>query len=144
MERGAAAASCFRSAHRLRDARHAGVTRVHRVRHNKRLQRSRGARVGKPPTREHIMSSDTSRVVQLAVQIGASLVLAVPAGAQTSPATITVPRLPRAPALEYFAGQDGHATDSSLAAERAAAWLGVAVSDFRQREPGDGTPVSQA
>ena len=67
------------------------------------------------------MSSDTSRVVQLAVQIGASLVLAVPAGAQTSPATITVPRLPRAPALEYFAGQDGHATDSSLAAERAAA-----------------------
>ncbi|HXG96073.1 MAG TPA: DUF5916 domain-containing protein [Gemmatimonadales bacterium] len=90
------------------------------------------------------MSSYTGRVVQLALQIGASLVLAVPAGAQTSPATITVPRLPRAPALEYFAGQDGHATDSSLAAERAAAWLGVAVSDFRQREPGDGTPVSQA
>jgi hypothetical protein len=55
-----------------------------------------------------------------------------------------VPRFTRAPALEYFEGQDGHATDSSLAAERAAAGLGVAVSDFRQREPGDGTPVSQA
>jgi len=45
--------------------------------------------------------------------------------------------------LEYFEGQDGHATDSSLAAERAAAGLGVTVNDFRQREPGDGTPVSQ-
>jgi len=90
------------------------------------------------------MSGYTNRVVQLAVQIGASLVLAVPAGAQTSPATITVPRFPRAPALEYFEGQDGHATDSSLAAERAAAGLGVTVDDFRQRQPGDGTPVTHA
>jgi hypothetical protein len=82
--------------------------------------------------------------VQLAAQIGVSLLVAAPADAQTAPAVVTVPRLTRAPALEYFEGQDGHATDSSLAAERAAAGLGVAVSDFRQREPGDGTPVSQA
>ena len=90
------------------------------------------------------MSSYPRQVVQLVAHIVAFLFLAAPVGAQTSQATITVPRLPRAPALEYFEGQDGHATDSSLADERAAAWLGVGVSDFRQREPGDGTPVSQA
>src|SRR5437762_4772317 len=90
------------------------------------------------------MSSYPRQVVQLTALIVPCLFLAAPVGAQTSQATITVPRLPRAPALEYFEGQDGHATDDSLAGERAAAWLGVAVSDFRQREPGDGTPVSQA
>src|SRR5438093_3531355 len=90
------------------------------------------------------MSSYPRQVVQLTAHIVAFLFLAAPVGAQTSQATITVPRLPRAPALEYFEGQDGHATDSGLAGERAAAGLGVGVSDFRQREPGDGTPVSQA
>jgi len=89
------------------------------------------------------MTSYPRPVVRLATQIVVSLV-AAPADAQTPPAVITVPRLTRAPALEYLEGQDGHATDSSLAAERAAAGLGVVVSDFRQREPGDGTPVSQA
>jgi len=83
------------------------------------------------------MASDSRSPVRLAAHIGVCLLLATPAGAQTSPATITVPRLPRAPALEYFDGQD------RLAAERTAAGLGVAVNDFRQREPGDGTPVSQ-
>jgi hypothetical protein len=70
---------------------------------------------------------------------------AASAGAQTQAQTptITVPRLSRAPAIEYVVGQDGHATDSSLAAERAAAGIGIPVADFRQREPGDGTPVSQ-
>ena len=90
------------------------------------------------------MPSYPRPVVQLAAQIGVSLLAAAPADAQTASAVITVPRLTRAPALEYFEGQDGHATDSSFAAERAAAGLGVAVNDFRQREPGDGTPVSQA
>ncbi|HEV8382908.1 MAG TPA: DUF5916 domain-containing protein [Gemmatimonadales bacterium] len=90
------------------------------------------------------MSSYRRPAVQLAAQIGVSLLVAAPVAAQQSRAVITVPRFTRAPALEYFEGQDGHATDSSLAAERAAAGLGVAVSDFRQREPGDGTPVSQA
>src|SRR6266576_967543 len=113
-----------------------GVTRVHRVRHKKRSDD--GAwRVPNPPLRKKIMASDSPSAVRLAAHIGVSLLLAAPVGAQTSPATITVPRLPRAPALEYFDGQD------SLAAERTAAGLGVAVKDFRQREPGDGTPVSQ-
>ncbi|HEV8304910.1 MAG TPA: DUF5916 domain-containing protein [Gemmatimonadales bacterium] len=72
-----------------------------------------------------------------------ALLAAASARAQAQTPTITVPRLSRAPAIEYVMGQDGHATDTSLAAERAAAGLGVAVADFRQREPGDGTPVSQ-
>src|SRR5436190_1446814 len=141
--RSAGATSRFRSAHRLRALRHDGVTRVHRVRHQQTLTTITRGPVGKPPTRELIMPRYPRPVVQLAAQIGVSLLAAAPADAQTAPAVITVPRLTRAPALEYFEGQDGHATDSSLAAERAAAWLGVAVSDFRQREPGDGTPVSQ-
>ena len=72
-----------------------------------------------------------------------ALFAAASARAQTQTPTITIPRLTRAPAIDYVAGQDGHATDSSLVAERAAEGLGVAVTDFRQREPGDGTPASR-
>jgi len=52
-----------------------------------------------------------------------ALFAAASARAQTQTPTITIPRLTRAPAIDYVAGQDGHATDSSLVAERAATRL---------------------
>jgi hypothetical protein len=77
------------------------------------------------------------------VRVTVFLALCAATSVRAQTPSITIPRLARAPAIDYAVGQDGHATDSSLAAERTAAGLGVAVTDFRQREPGDGTPVSQ-
>jgi hypothetical protein len=85
------------------------------------------------------------RPVSVTIRVSSWLVFAAAsAGAQTPASTITVPRLQRAPSLEYVVGQDRHVGDNGLDAARAAAGLGIAVTDFRQREPGDGTPVSQA
>jgi len=64
------------------------------------------------------------------------LPLASPVQAQNAsdaPA-ISAPRVHEPPRLEWFVGALNGTTHS----------LGVSVSDFRQREPGDGTPVSQA
>src|SRR5687768_16092916 len=64
------------------------------------------------------------------------LALAVPVEAQNaasgSPA-LQISRADEPPKLEWFVGGNG-----------AARREGVAVTDFRQREPGDGTPVSQS
>ncbi|HYT72856.1 MAG TPA: DUF5916 domain-containing protein [Gemmatimonadales bacterium] len=50
--------------------------------------------------------------------------------------TLTIPRVDRPPALaDFLAGSPGAA---------GAAGAGLRVTEFRQREPGDGTPVSQA
>ncbi len=57
--------------------------------------------------------------------------LCLPQGtAQTVPPTVRIPRVSQPPRLDDFL---------SDACRR----VGVLITDFRQREPGDGTPVSR-
>jgi hypothetical protein len=65
---------------------------------------------------------------------------------QPAPQSITIPRVERAPQLEDFlqAQASGAATNGVAHGPGAElSHLGVRVTDFRQREPGDGVPASE-
>jgi len=75
------------------------------------------------------MSGYIIGVVQLAVQM-ARPVLAVRTGRRPSPRDNHAAALPARPSLEYSEGQDGHATESSLAAPDVCGRAGVTANDF--------------
>jgi hypothetical protein len=63
---------------------------------------------------------------------------------QPTPRSILIPRVERAPRLEDFLpSQTAGAVGQGSTADADAARFGVRVTDFRQREPGDGVSVSQ-
>src|SRR5919106_291533 len=85
-----------------------------------------------------------------------------PLRGQTRDTVLTIPRVERAPEIEEFLGRGGHAhgngtsngasngsgtatrgTTGTRMADGSGAGAGVRVTDFRQREPGDGVPVSR-
>src|SRR5688572_20184975 len=70
------------------------------------------------------------------VMLAAIPAVASPVHAQNPPASpaIEIPRVDEPPRLEWFVGGLNGATHR----------LGIPVTDFRQREPGDGTSVSQS
>jgi hypothetical protein len=81
-------------------------------------------------------STSPAKATRVAVPLAAFLALATPVLAQRpSPSRVYhISRVHEPPRLEWFiAGADGTAVA-----------LGTPVTDFRQREPGDGTPVSQS
>jgi hypothetical protein len=79
--------------------------------------------------------------VRLAASLVGSLILVSPLYAQSAAQdastsrALQIPRVTEPPRLEWFVGPANGATPGQR---------GVLVTDFLQREPGDGTPVSQA
>jgi hypothetical protein len=82
------------------------------------------------------------RLIRCAQGVLAGLSLGfAPLLGQTSDTTLTIPRVQRAPGIEEFLARAGHPHGSG-AADGPQPGAGVRVTDFRQREPGDGVPVS--
>jgi hypothetical protein len=82
------------------------------------------------------------RLIRCAQGVLAGLSLAfAPLVGQASDTTLTIPRVQRAPGIEEFLARDGHPHGSGTETGSGPG-AGIRVTDFRQREPGDGVPVS--
>jgi uncharacterized protein DUF5916 len=82
------------------------------------------------------------RLIRCAQGVLAGLSLGfAPLLGQTSDTTLTIPRVQRAPGIEEFLARDGHPLGSGTETGSGPG-AGVRVGEFRQREPGDGVPVS--
>src|SRR3989442_4053816 len=112
------------------------------------LQRTRNAPLGQArhPALRHTMSARTTRFRGCArVLLGAAVLQAHPTLAQEPEGLPRIPRVSQPPPLALFLdGRHSHTSGTGTGyAGSGDTRLGARVTEFRQREPGDGTPVSQ-
>jgi hypothetical protein len=95
----------------------------------------------------HYTSSFTlRRICSLPLLLAVLMLGYNPTGAQAAEATLSIPRVARPPELRDFVGDSRVAEGVTLGGFPGSDALGAAVqvTEFRQREPGDGVAVSQS